>query len=112
MTTTEALANRIYGEDASEVLEFLKGVAPDKHEFRSETTFLNFVARKLEPQLKSKARQDQNNADFWENRAMSMDIGNQLNKAENVLWCIRLLNGKCRAPEDDSEDYLEDYPED
>jgi len=98
----EILANQIYGEDASEILNFLEVVAPNKREFRTEETFLNFIARKLEPMLKNKARnsKQKQSAAFWNCRAMSMDIRNQINKAKNVLWCIRLLDGKCGAPED------------
>ena len=100
VTDKEILANRIYGEDAKEVLDFLAEVAPDKHVFRTEKTFLNFIARKLEPMLKKKARNSEQNAAFWNSRAMSMDIRNQVNKQKNVLWCIRLLDGRCGAPED------------
>lgn len=139
LTNKEILANRIFGENANEVLVFLEFVAPDKKDFRSEESFLNFIAKKLEPKLKKKARyfkqqfaywdeklmefdpsvessdsaesdefekilnkmdQSKQNADFWDCRAMSMDIKNQINKAKNVLWCIRLLNGKGGAPEE------------
>ena len=99
VTDKNIIANQIFGEDANEVLNFLEAVAPDKHEFRTEATFLNFIARKLEPMLKNKARNSKHNAAFWNCRAMSMDIRNQVNKAKNVLWCIRLLDGKCGAPE-------------
>lgn len=57
LTDKNILANQIFGEDANEVLNFLETVAPNKHEFRTQKTFLNFIARKLEPMLKSKARQ-------------------------------------------------------
>ena len=134
LTEKEILANRIFGENADEVLKFLAKVAPDKAEFRNEHTFLNFVARKLEPMLKKKAQnceqkaiywknlavdndpdvesefsfeelqekfeKSNQNAAFWSSRALSMDIRNQVNKDKNVLWCIRLLDGKCGAPED------------
>ena len=98
--TKEILANRIYGEDAVAVLDFLETVAPDKHLFRTETTFLNFVAKKLYPLLRKEARKNKNtqNYEFWNNRAMSMDITRPINKKKNVLWCIRLLNGKCESP--------------
>lgn len=134
MAKKEILANQIYGEDADDVLKFLAEVAPDKTEFRNEHTFLNFVARKLEPMLKKKAQNCEQKANywkslavdtdsdvksefafnelqekvqkynqasaFWNSRAMSMDIRNQVNKNKNVLWCIRLLDGKCGAPKD------------
>lgn len=100
VTKKEILANQIYGEDeAREILDFLVSVAPDKHEFRTEKTFLNFIARKLEPMLKRKARSSEKNSDFWKSRAMSMDIQNRINKKKNVLWCIRLLEGKAGAPD-------------
>ncbi len=134
LTEKEILANRIFGENADEVLKFLAKVAPNKAEFRNEHTFLNFVARKLEPMLKKKAlnceqkatywknlsavndpnlkskfsfeelqerfEKSKQNAVFWSNRAISMDIKNQVNKAKNVLWYIRLLDEKCGAPKD------------
>ena len=105
LTEKSILANQIYGEDADEVLKFLAEVAPDKTEFRNKRSFLNFVAKKLEPLLKKKAKNSKQkaryqNVEFWNNRAMSMNIRNQVNKAKNVLWCIRLLDGKSGAPED------------
>lgn len=99
MTKKEILANRIYEEDASEVLDFLSEVAPEKQSFRDESSFLNFTARELQPLLKKAARSDKQNSSFWKNRAMSMDINHPINKKKNVLWCIRLLSGKCKVPQ-------------
>ncbi len=92
MLDKKVLANQIYGNDAEEVLAFLAKVAPDKHEFRNEMTFLNFIARKLQPMLKKMARNDEEKQEFWTNRAISMDITNPINKKKNVLWCIRLIS--------------------
>lgn len=92
MLDKEFLANQIYGNDAEEVLNFLAKVAPDKHEFRNEKTFFNFIARELQPMLKKMARKDKEKQEFWTNRAISMDITFPINKKKNVLWCIRLLS--------------------
>ena len=92
MLDKKVLANQIYGNDAEEVLAFLAKGAPDKHEFRNEMTFLNFIARKLQPMLKKMARNDEEKQEFWTNRAISMDITNPINKKKNVLWCIRLIS--------------------
>ena len=92
MLDKKVLANQIYGNDAEEVLAFLAKVSPDKHEFRNEMTFLNFIARKLQPMLKKMARNDEEKQEFWTNRAISMDITNPINKKKNVLWCIRLIS--------------------
>ena len=97
----ETLAKEIYGSDASEILDFLSEVAPDKEMFRNEETFLNFVAAKLMPLLNKKARNGSSevNVTFWKCRAQSMHISMPYNKKRNVLWAIRLLSGKCNAPE-------------
>ena len=86
MLSKEFLANQIYGKDAEEVLDFLAKFAPDKHEFRNEKTFLNFIARKLQPMLKKMAKKDAQKQEFWTNRAISMDITCPINKKKNVLW--------------------------
>ena len=122
MERREVLANQIFGDDSKDVLDFLMKEAPEKELFRTEKTFLNFVARKLQPKLIVKANQSaraaaklkkkfwtddryidrldelhdeivecKQNEAFWLARAESMDICLQINKAKNVLWCIRLL---------------------
>ena len=99
--TKETLAKNIYDDDdAKIVLSFLEKVASDKKEFRNETTFLNFVARKIQPFLKRKIRNSRNqiNREFWNNRLISMDISCPINKDRNVLWCIKLIYGTCKAP--------------
>ena len=107
VTKKEILANRIYNkEEATEVLDFLNEVSPEKAGFHDEKTFVNFVARKLRPRLKALAKDSKCSSEysFWNNRAISMDtIRNPRNKEKNVLWCIRLLSGKCKTP-DFSED--------
>ena len=103
MFSKKELINRIYNqEDATEVLNFLNDVAPEKETFRNETTLVNFLARKLEPKLKVLAKSSKSEEEylFWNSRIISMDtIRNPINKEKNVLWCIRLLSGKCKAPQ-------------
>ena len=99
--TKEILAKNIYEEnDANIVLSFLEMVAPEKKNFRNERTFLNFVARKIQPFLKRKVRNSSNQItrEFWNNRLISMDISCPINKKRNVLWCIKLIYGTCKAP--------------
>lgn len=103
--TKEIFANKIYGaNDAKTVLDFLEKNVPEKKEFRNERTFLNFIARVLEPMLRREARNSSGlSKEFWRNRAISMDISNQFNKERNILWCIKLIDGTCEAPVSEEE---------
>ena len=99
----EVLINRVYNkEEATEVLNFLNSVAPEKETFRDETTLINFLAKKLQPKLKVLDKNSKNSMEhlFWYNRIISMDtIRNPRNKDRNVLWFIRLLSGKREVPQ-------------
>ena len=130
MQTKECLAEKMFKKDCVEVLNFLNEVAPEKGTFRTEKSFLNFVARHLKPMLRKKGRQWEKKSlelekQFWEMDekddearfelldiatryvqnekfwyARAMSIDCDVNKKHNILWCIRLLKGGYGAPEE------------
>ena len=94
----ETLVNNIWGENADEVLEFLDQVAPEKATFRDEKSLLNHLGRWLVREI-NRSSLDEPWPGFWDNRKQA--VGNEWqhsNRPKNILYVIRLLNGKISLP--------------
>ena len=95
MRDRNEMANTIWKENAQEVIEFL-----DKREmkrnFQTEKSFLNAIGRLLIKEINHSpiAKED---PDFWGCRKKSvMSDAFESAKPKNILFIIRLLNGKIK----------------
>ena len=101
MQNTNDLAKKIWGKDATEVMDFLhKENLSIKDSFRNEETMMNYIARILIRHCNKRIDKSYpRSTDFWEIRGMSIQIGVEpKSKAKNILYIIRLLTGKLPVP--------------
>ena len=98
------LAKKIWGEKAEEVVDFLEKEAPKKKEFMNEKSIINYTSRALLKKLKVKSK-DEECTDFWSNRIMSLKTTEMSSKPKNIIYIIRLLNGKAKVPDQEEPEY-------
>ena len=107
MRDRNKMARHIWKENAQEVIEFL-----DKREmkktFQTEKSFLNAIGRLLIKEINhSPIAKEEPYEYFWLCRKKSVE-GNSIESAKprNILYIIRLLNGKVSIPDahDDAHD--------
>lgn len=99
MISREELVNRIWGENAQEVLDFLEKVAPEKKTFKNENSLLNHLGRWLVREIKKSPLINQPAPPyFWESRTQSIVNGWEWERPKNILYVIRLLTGKRQVP--------------
>lgn len=101
MQNVNDLAKKVWGNDATEVMDFLQEEDFSKKDsFRNEETMMNYIARILIRHC-NKRIDKSHSLDFWEVRKNSIQIDVEPeSKAKNILYVIRLLTGK-----------LQPYPE-
>ena len=101
MQNVNDLAKKVWGNDATEVMDFLQEEDFSKKDsFRNEETMMNYIARILIRHC-NKRMDKSHSLDFWEVRKNSIQIDVEPeSKAKNILYVIRLLTGK-----------LQPYPE-
>lgn len=103
-----ALSQKIWGENASEVMDFmLNDYSFERESFRNEETMMNYIARILTRHCNKMIRKSAADSSFWEIRRMSIQIGvDPKRKARNILYIIRLLTGKLQPyPESPEPEY-------
>ena len=101
MQNVNDLAKKVWGNDATEVIDFLQEEDLSKKDsFRNEESLMNYIARILIRHC-NKRIDKSHSLDFWEVRKNSIQIDVEPeSKAKNILYVIRLLTGK-----------LQPYPE-
>lgn len=100
MQKREKLVNSIWGVTiGKEVLDFLDEVAPEKKTFRDEMSLLNHMGRWLVREInRSQLINQPAPPDFWDARKQAVMYGRTQERPRNMLYVIRLLNGKRPVP--------------
>ena len=96
MRDRDEMTKKIWEENAQEVIEFLE-THEMKKRFQTERTFLNAIGRLLIKEINHSpiAKKD---PDFWGCRKKSvMSDAFESAKPKNILFIIRLLNGKIKV---------------
>ena len=116
MRNVNDLAKKVWGNDATEVMDFLQEEDFSKKDsFRNEETMMNYIARILIRHC-NKRIDKSHSLDFWEVRKNSIQIDVEPeSKAKNILYVIRLLTGKLQPypefPEAEYDFSQEDLPD-